>query len=114
MPVPFAMMIASSDETFREMVRDNLLNIPDSRVGSEYQEVSPNLYVRVMQDLVDPQIRPWHSTIAKLQVCFRSGTERRPARQPRSVRITRRREAHRIYQRAALHVLLVRRVLPRL
>src|SRR5258708_607523 len=51
MPVPFAMMIASSDATFREMVRDNLLNIPDSKVGSEYQEVSPNLYVRVMQDL---------------------------------------------------------------
>jgi pilus assembly protein CpaE len=51
MSAPFALMIASSDETFREMVRDNLLNIPDSKVGSEYQEVSANLYVRVMQDL---------------------------------------------------------------
>ena len=51
MSVPFALMIASSDETFREMVRDNLLNVPESKVGSEYQEVSSNLYVRVMQDL---------------------------------------------------------------
>ncbi len=51
MSVPFALLIASSDEVFREMVRDNLLNIPESKVGSEYQEVSPNLYVRVMQDL---------------------------------------------------------------
>lgn len=44
-------MIAASDEHFREMVRDNLLNIPDSKVGAEYQEVSPNLYVRVLQDI---------------------------------------------------------------
>ena len=51
MSVPFALMIASSDDTFREMVRDNLLNIPESKVGSEYPEVSANLYVRVMQDL---------------------------------------------------------------
>jgi pilus assembly protein CpaE len=32
-------------------VRDNLLNIPNSKIGSEYQEVSANLYVRVMQDI---------------------------------------------------------------
>lgn len=44
-------MIASSDEHFREMVRDSLLNIPDSKVASEYQEVSQNLYVRVLQDV---------------------------------------------------------------
>ena len=50
MSAPFALLIASSDESFREMVRDNLLNIPESKVGAEYQEVSPNLYVRVMQD----------------------------------------------------------------
>jgi len=49
--VPFVLMIASSDEHFREMVRDNLLNIPNSKVGAEYQEVSPNLYVRVVQDV---------------------------------------------------------------
>lgn len=43
-------MIASSDEHFREMVRDNLLNVPNSKAGPEYQEVSTSLYVRVMQD----------------------------------------------------------------
>ena len=47
----FSLMIASSDEHFREMVRDNLLNIPNSKVGAEYQEVSSNLYVRVLQDI---------------------------------------------------------------
>jgi pilus assembly protein CpaE len=51
MSVPFVLMIASGDEHFREMVRDNLLNVPNARVGSEYQEVSSNLYVRVMQDI---------------------------------------------------------------
>src|ERR1051325_8261303 len=44
-------MIASSDEHFREMVRDNLLNIPNTKVVAEYQEVAPNLYIRVLQDL---------------------------------------------------------------
>jgi pilus assembly protein CpaE len=51
MAAPFVLMIASGDEHFREMVRDNLLNIPNSKVGSEYQEVSANLYVRVLQDI---------------------------------------------------------------
>src|SRR2546430_14832181 len=51
MSVPFVLMIASSDEHFREMFRDNLLNVPNSKVASEYQEVSSNLYVRVMQDI---------------------------------------------------------------
>jgi pilus assembly protein CpaE len=44
-------MIASSDEHFREMVRDQLLNIPNARVVAEYQEVAANLYIRVLQDL---------------------------------------------------------------
>jgi pilus assembly protein CpaE len=51
MSASVALMIASSDEHFREMVRDNLLNIPGAKIASEYQEVSPNLYVRVLQDL---------------------------------------------------------------
>src|ERR1700733_11408866 len=42
---------ASSDEQFREMVRDHLLNIPNSKVAAEYQEVAANLYIRVLQDL---------------------------------------------------------------
>ncbi len=45
------LLIASSDEHFREMVRDNLLNIPNARIGAEYQDVAPNLYIRVLQDL---------------------------------------------------------------
>ncbi len=44
-------MVASSDEHFREMVRDQLLNIPNSKVVGEYQEVAANLYIRVLQDL---------------------------------------------------------------
>ena len=44
-------MVASSDEHFREMVRDNLLNIPNAKVVAEYQEVAANLYIRVLQDL---------------------------------------------------------------
>lgn len=51
MSTPFVVMTASADETFREMVRDNLLNIPNAKVAAEYQEVSGNLYVRVLQDL---------------------------------------------------------------
>jgi pilus assembly protein CpaE len=50
MSVPFVLMVASSDETFREMVRDNLLNIPNAKIAAEYQDVSSNLYVRVLQD----------------------------------------------------------------
>jgi len=46
-----ALMVASSDEHFREMVRDNLLNIPNAKVVAEYQEVAANLYIRVLQDL---------------------------------------------------------------
>jgi len=46
-----ALMVASSDERFREMVRDSLVNLPDAKVVAEYQEVASNLYIRVMQDL---------------------------------------------------------------
>src|SRR6266498_5896222 len=46
-----ALIVASSDEHFREMVRDNLINIPDSRIIAEYQEVAANLYIRVVQDV---------------------------------------------------------------
>lgn len=46
-----SLLVASNDEQFREMVRENLLNIQNSRVISEYTEVSSNLYIRVLQDL---------------------------------------------------------------
>src|SRR5215472_14355339 len=45
------LMVASSDEHFREMVRDSLLNFPNAKVIAEYQEVAANLYIRVLQDL---------------------------------------------------------------
>src|SRR5215472_13190252 len=50
MPSP-TLLVASSDEHFREMVRDALLNIPNAKIAAEYQEVAPNLYIRVLQDL---------------------------------------------------------------
>src|SRR3954454_1217785 len=46
-----ALMVASSDEHFREMVRDQLLNVPNAKIIGEYQEVAANLYIRVLQDL---------------------------------------------------------------
>lgn len=51
MPNSVVLMIASSDEHFREMVRDNLMNIPNAKVAAEFQEVAPNLYIRVLQEL---------------------------------------------------------------
>jgi pilus assembly protein CpaE len=49
--MPISLLVASSDEHFREMVRENLLNIPNAKVLAEYPEVTPNLYIRVLQDL---------------------------------------------------------------
>jgi len=46
-----ALMVASSDEHFREMVRDNLLNLPNAKIVAEYLDITPNLYIRVLQDL---------------------------------------------------------------
>jgi pilus assembly protein CpaE len=51
MSTTLSLMVASSDEHFRETVRDNLLNIPDIRPGAEFPEVAANLYVRVLQEL---------------------------------------------------------------
>ena len=48
MAVSNSVMVASNDEHFREMVRENLLNIPNSKVVAEYQEVAANLYIRVL------------------------------------------------------------------
>jgi pilus assembly protein CpaE len=45
------LLVASSDEHFRELVRDNLLNVQNAKVAAEYPEVSANLYIRVLQDL---------------------------------------------------------------
>lgn len=45
------LLVASTDEQFREMVRENLLNLPNAKVVGEYPEVAANLYIRVLQDL---------------------------------------------------------------
>jgi pilus assembly protein CpaE len=44
-------LIASSDEHFREMIRENLVNVPNAKVVGEYQDVAQNLHIRVLQDL---------------------------------------------------------------
>ncbi|MCC7237075.1 MAG: AAA family ATPase [Bryobacterales bacterium] len=45
------LLVASSDEHFRETVRDNMANVPNARLLAEYPEVASNLYIRVLQDL---------------------------------------------------------------
>jgi pilus assembly protein CpaE len=49
--MPIALLVASPDEHFRETIREALINVPNSRILSEYPEVSSNLYIRVLQDL---------------------------------------------------------------
>ncbi|MBI4908592.1 MAG: AAA family ATPase [Acidobacteria bacterium] len=46
-----SLLVASNDEHFREMVRENLLNLQNAKVIAEYPEVNTNLYIRVLQDL---------------------------------------------------------------
>src|SRR5260370_30087131 len=46
-----ALLVASSDEHFREMVRDSIINLPETKIVAEYLEVAANLYIRVLQDL---------------------------------------------------------------
>jgi pilus assembly protein CpaE len=46
-----SLLLASSDEHFREAVHDNLTNIPNAKIGAAYADVSSNLYIRVLQDL---------------------------------------------------------------
>ena len=49
--MPILLLVASSDERFRETIRDSLVNIDGAKIISEYPEVSSNLYIRVLQDL---------------------------------------------------------------
>ncbi len=49
--MPISLLVASSDEHFRETIRESLINIEGAKVISEYPEVSSNLYIRVLQDL---------------------------------------------------------------
>ena len=61
--MPISLLVASSDEHFRETIRESLVNIPNARVISEYPEVSSNLYIRVLQDLEPKSPRPHWSSI---------------------------------------------------
>lgn len=45
------LLVASSDDHFRQMVSESLLNTPNAKVVSEYPDVGSNLYIRVLQDL---------------------------------------------------------------
>jgi len=49
--MPISLLVASSDEHFRETVHESLSHIANARIISEYPEVSSNLYIRVLQDL---------------------------------------------------------------
>src|SRR5882724_821611 len=49
--MPISLLVASSDDHFRETIRESLLNIANAKVISEYPEVASNLYIRVLQDL---------------------------------------------------------------
>ncbi len=49
--MPVSLLLASNDESFREMIREQLLNIPDARVVGEFPEVNQNLYIRVLQEV---------------------------------------------------------------
>jgi pilus assembly protein CpaE len=49
--MPISLLVASSDEHFRETIQENLVNIPNAKVTASYSEVSSTLYIRVLQDL---------------------------------------------------------------
>ena len=49
--MPISLLVASSDDLFRETIRESLVNVASARVIAEYPEVSSNLYIRVLQDL---------------------------------------------------------------
>jgi len=44
------LLVASSDEAFRESVKENLASLTGARVVADYPEVSANLYIRILQD----------------------------------------------------------------
>lgn len=46
-----SLLVASSDEHFRETIRDGVVNTANARLVAEYPEVSSNLYIRILQDL---------------------------------------------------------------
>ena len=49
--MPISLLVASPDDHFRDMIRENLLNVQNAKVVAEYPEVAANLYIRVLKDL---------------------------------------------------------------
>ena len=46
-----SLLVASSDQHFRETIHDSLVNTGNAKIIAEYPEVSTNLYIRILQDL---------------------------------------------------------------
>lgn len=65
-----SLLVASNDEHFREMIRENLLNMQNAKVLAEYPEVSTNLYIRVLQDL---ERHPEAALVVDLSFDFETG-----------------------------------------
>jgi pilus assembly protein CpaE len=49
--MPISLIVASADAHFREIVRENLLNVADVKLAAEFPEVPLNLYIRVLHEL---------------------------------------------------------------
>lgn len=49
--MPFSLMVASTEEQTRELVRDSVSSMNGCRILAEFVEVTPNLYIRVLQEV---------------------------------------------------------------
>ena len=49
--MPVQLILASSEPRFHDFVREQLALTPNAEVVSEYEDMGPNLYVRILQDL---------------------------------------------------------------
>jgi pilus assembly protein CpaE len=49
--MPISLLVASTEEHFRESIQESAVSAGNVRVISNYPEVSSNLYIRVLQDL---------------------------------------------------------------
>jgi pilus assembly protein CpaE len=49
--MPISLLVASTEEHFRESIQESAVSAGNIRVISNYPEVSSNLYIRVLQDL---------------------------------------------------------------
>ena len=49
--MPIQLVVASTEPGFHDFVREQLALIPNALVVGEYEEIGPNLYVRMLHDL---------------------------------------------------------------